>query len=134
MDVIEKARKRLAAVDVEMRKLAAEAERLKDFIRIAEALGRDGEVPTPSPRRKKAEVQSGAKPPEIIAAAVATVMEAQRPVPRSELLRLLSEQGVEVPGEDPIKNLSTILWRSDEITNIRGVGYWVPALGEWPHK
>lgn len=54
------------------------------------------------------------------------LLKANRPLPLSQLLGVLENNGTPVPGEKPAKNLGTILWRlQDEFINIDGYGYWV---------
>lgn len=52
------------------------------------------------------------------------ILEARRPLTRSELLRGLEESGHNIEGGDKSKVLGTNLWRSRRFYNIKGVGYW----------
>jgi hypothetical protein len=54
------------------------------------------------------------------------LVRAGRPLPLSDLLGVLSNNGTPVPGEKPAKNLGTILWRlQKDFINLEGYGYWV---------
>ena len=44
-----------------------------------------------------------------------------------EILTILTDQGVEVGGEDPLNNLSGILSRAPELTNDRAAGWGLAA-------
>lgn len=47
-----------------------------------------------------------------------------RPMTRRELLDLLLEAGVEVPGEDPAKRIGKIMWKAREFVGT-DQGYWI---------
>ena len=48
-----------------------------------------------------------------------------RPLMRKDLYKMLSDEGVEIRGSDPLMVLSTMLWRSkDTIKRLKGGGYW----------
>lgn len=52
------------------------------------------------------------------------ILDAGRPLRRSELVRLLEQNGYPVDGTDKSKVLGTNIWRSDLFTHIEGAGYW----------
>lgn len=52
------------------------------------------------------------------------ILEAGRPLPRSELLSQIETAGHTVEGRDKSKVLGTNLWRSRRFHNIHGAGYW----------
>lgn len=55
----------------------------------------------------------------------AAILDAGSPLSRSDLYKALEERGVVVKGADPLKTLSTMLWRSAEkIARVKGGGYW----------
>lgn len=56
-----------------------------------------------------------------------TILEAGRPLSRSELLRKLEQQGFTFPGADRVKVFGTNLWRSRRFTSLKGLGYWPEA-------
>lgn len=142
-DVIEKARKRLAT-------LVHEAEQIRAFIQMYERLeaeesGTQGGAheatratratpPTPESRPASPPVASFSKasPAEIIAAAKELMLEKQRPLTRSELVKLLTLRGLRIAGTDKSKNVGTIIWRSKEFENVEGKGYWPKECGAWP--
>ena len=48
------------------------------------------------------------------------------PISRPELLILLEQEGLRIHGADPLKVLSTMLWRmKDKVVNFSRVGYWL---------
>lgn len=48
------------------------------------------------------------------------------PIPRENLLQLLSERGIHINGKDPLMVLSTMLWREkDKIVRLPKHGYWI---------
>lgn len=56
--------------------------------------------------------------------AEALILDAGRPLSRTELLLQLQEHGFEIDGADKSKVLGTNLWRSKRFHNLKGVGYW----------
>jgi hypothetical protein len=52
------------------------------------------------------------------------ILDAGRPLRRSELVRLLEQNGYPVDGTDKSKVLGTNIWRSGLFTHIEGTGYW----------
>lgn len=63
----------------------------------------------------------------LIGAAEATILEAGKPLSRSELLRRLEKQGFSFPGTDKVKVFGTNLWRSRRFVSLKGLGYWPEA-------
>lgn len=56
------------------------------------------------------------------------IRKAGRPLMRKDLYKVLSDDGVEIRGSDPLMVLSTMLWRSkDTIRRLKGGGYWPVA-------
>ena len=51
--------------------------------------------------------------------------EAQKPYSRSELREALARMDVVVGGKDPTNTMATRLSRMENVTNIRGHGYWI---------
>jgi hypothetical protein len=72
-----------------------------------------------------------ASPAEVIDSAKAVIREVGRPLTRSQLVKLLTDRGLNLPGKDKNKNLGTIIWRSKQFENIDGVGYWPHEFGRW---
>ena len=60
-------------------------------------------------------------------AAEESIVAADRPLTRSELLSELERRGFKIEGGDRSKVLGTNLWRSKKFYNIKGVGYWPKA-------
>lgn len=85
----------------------------------------DGEPePTAAPRSKERS-RNILKPKEIADRAREVILEARRPLVRSELLELLEAKGVLFDGSDKSKNLGTIMWRfQDRFVQLKGHGYW----------
>lgn len=55
----------------------------------------------------------------------AAILKAGRPLARSRLLREFAEAGEPVSGQDPKKNMGTLMWRlKDDFVNLPGAGYW----------
>lgn len=71
-----------------------------------------------------AEGRRGARPAELVAAAEAALRAADRPLSRGEIFEALRAAGVRIVGEDPVKNLGTVLWRSGRFDNAGRV-YWI---------
>jgi hypothetical protein len=61
-----------------------------------------------------------------------------KPMTRGELVAAFRAEGEPVAGEDPSKNMGTIMWRlRDRFVNIEGQGYWpsdtpLPEVGYQP--
>ena len=52
------------------------------------------------------------------------ILDAGRPLKRSELVRLLERNGYPIDGTDKSKVLGTNIWRSGLFTHVEGKGYW----------
>ena len=129
-EVIEKARKRLAQLEAEMAEL-------RTFLDVYGRLagGTEGERPdlftgisrpvANPPQRDTA------GPKQIVEAAKALMLEKERPLTRTELVRLLTLRGIRIPGTDKSKNVGPIIWRSHEVDNIEGKGYWPKDAEPW---
>jgi len=63
----------------------------------------------------------------IFDAAEAMIMEAGKPLSRSELLDRLEARGFQFPGTDKVKVFGTNLWRSRRFLSLKGLGYWPEA-------
>ncbi|UUL81897.1 hypothetical protein [Sphingomonas qomolangmaensis] len=57
-------------------------------------------------------------------AAEQTILQAGKPLSRSELLKRLEQQGFSFPGTDKVKVFGTNLWRSRRFISLKGFGYW----------
>lgn len=83
----------------------------------------DFPAPAPeAPARKRSEQRV-----QITAAmdqAEKAILQAGRPLTRSQLLDLLEQSGHEIDGTDKSKVLGTNLWRSKRFINLKKVGYW----------
>lgn len=76
--------------------------------------------------RQKA--QGNPKPALVIEKVKMILLNNNRPMTRTELLRELSESGIIIGGYNPSKVLGTTLWRARaDIINLDGYGYWVRA-------
>lgn len=73
-------------------------------------------------RKSKAEHRAMVQAMMIDAAIM--MLDAGRPLTRSELVDRLEAAGYELEGADKSKVLGTNLWRSKKFINIKGVGYW----------
>lgn len=130
-DVVEKARERLAEIE-------AEAVELRTFLAVHDRLLGKGEGIKAAPGDEKEAIvanqqQSVAKasPGEIVAGAKQLMREKQRPLTRTELVKLLTLRGLRIAGRDKSKNVGTIIWRSQQFQNVEGVGYWPKEMGPW---
>lgn len=55
----------------------------------------------------------------------AAILKAGRPLTRSRLVAAFAEAGEPVGGQDPNKNMGTIMWRlQTDFVNLPGAGYW----------
>lgn len=61
------------------------------------------------------------------------ILDAGRPLSRSELLRELEAAGHIIEGGDKSKVLGTNIWRSKRFHNLAGAGYW-PRSAELPSQ
>jgi hypothetical protein len=129
-DVVDLARKRLAALEVE-------AEQLRQFLRLADdmaaALASEKAVDKSSlhPDIKPANAEPTATPAEVVEAAKAAIREKGQPMTRSQLVLTLTGQGMRLAGGDPRKNLGTVLWRSSQFDHVEGLGYWPKDAGRY---
>jgi hypothetical protein len=71
--------------------------------------------------REPAKVATGSG--DVVAKVEQILRAGGRPLSRGELHKRLLIAGVQVPGEDPVKNLGTMLWRSRRFDNT-GRRYW----------
>jgi hypothetical protein len=130
-EVIEKARKKLASLEREIAEL-------RIFIEVYDRLADD------KPDTKKAsgvgmemavtippQGTPTASPAQIVTAAKLLMGEKQRPLTRTELVRLLTLRGLKLPGNDLAKNIGTIVWRSHQFVNVEGKGYWPKDAEPW---
>lgn len=137
MDMVEKARQRLAQIE-------AEAVILRQFLETSEAVAAVlGGAALPSHLRwspsdktvdasgdaqesvERTRVTDNPKPEVLIPAAKEILRANKRPMNRRQLHQALAARGLEVRGADPVKTLGTILWRArDQIKSIEGWGYW----------
>lgn len=56
----------------------------------------------------------------------------ERPIQRSNLLKMLNERGVVVGGAKELNTLGTRLHRTDWVVNLKGHGYWLRDRGYGP--
>lgn len=124
VQVIEKAKQRLASLE-------AEAAKLRDFIAVYEALSTDAAVhngDTTSAKLNRTDDsrlrRSNAKPGEIIRVAKEAIATHGHPMTRSQLVAALEDRGLVIGGADKNKNMGTILWRSKQFYSVEGEGYW----------
>lgn len=53
------------------------------------------------------------------------ILEAGRPLTRTELVRAMDERRIPVGGTDRAKNMGTMMWRlNDDFVSLEGLGYW----------
>lgn len=129
-DIIEKARARRGELMLEVGRID---ELLARHRSLAAEMAAILSGPDATPRaRKRATSQetdgrkrgpNGGRPDAIVAFAKAAIIEAGRPLTRSDLIPLIEAQGELVGGTDKARNLGTILWRSKRF-NSTGEGYW----------
>jgi len=135
MDVIEKARKKIAELEAEIAKL-------RDFVSLYVTLADDSSTEfsverqeisgaahgVPSPRRR---VRGGSSPEMIVKVAKEAIRELGRPLTRTQLVEELEKRGLSIGGTDKSKNMGTIIWRSDEFMSVEGYGYWPKQDPMW---
>jgi hypothetical protein len=101
--------------------LLSELEELETFLRIAQKLAGQTDVPTKEHQRR------GRRPSGIAektnALARAKTLAAQRPLPLRALYEQLAPE-VEIGGKDPLATLSARLSNSGEFVSHRGLGWW----------
>jgi hypothetical protein len=130
-EVLEKAKQKLARLQVEMAEL-------RTFIEVYERLSGGVEAPAddsgagiPEPVANPAHPYLRTPPAVIVAAAKDLMLEKQRPLTRTDLVRLLTLRGLRLAGTDKSKNIGTIIWRSKQFYNIEGKGYWPKDAKPW---
>lgn len=70
--------------------------------------------------------RSGARPAQIVKAAKDILLNAPHPMLRSELLKRLHSEGIEIIGTNPANTLGTTLSRTPNVfVNLKGFGYWL---------
>ena len=78
--------------------------------------------PLPADRKRR---RNPLSPSRLAAVAREIILEAGRPLTRSEIVAAMEARGIELVGADRVKNVGTILWRHrDEFENIPERGYW----------
>lgn len=120
MEVIEKARERMAEIKAELADLeqfVAVYERLND------ARGKNDSAATGG-NAESVRKKPHAKPAQVVRVAIQTLQRNGRPMTRTELVESLESQGLSIGGKDRSKNMGTMLWRSKKFKNIDGKGYW----------
>ncbi|MEO5774092.1 MAG: hypothetical protein ABIQ32_08250 [Sphingomicrobium sp.] len=124
-EVIEKAREKLALLE-------AEADKLRTFLRVyADLAGVDTGDNVPNSTDFRDSGGRTASPTEIVEGAKDLMREHKRPLSRSQIVKLLAEKGLRLPGKDRSKNVGTVIWRSKQFANIEGQGYWPLEFGGW---
>lgn len=117
--------------------LLKELEELDRFLRVCDTTLSDDIAIASEPLWKKLQEIHG---PSISYPSNATLMalvaqilrDAGRPLSRNEIHRRLIALGARIPGDDPAKNLGTILWRS-EILETKNRMYWFVGEERPPH-
>lgn len=120
MQVIEKARERIAEIKAEL----ADLER---FVAVYDRLNENAEKKESGGAGENAESRREkphAKPAQVVRVAIQTLQRNGRPMTRTELVKSLEDQGLSIGGKDKSKNMGTMLWRSKKFENIEGRGYW----------
>lgn len=93
----------------------------------ADAINEEG---TRQPFNRKREVKSSDDSHPVVSATISILSEVRQPLPISELMRLLYEQGIEIPGAGTQANLISHLTRDDRVVRpSRGI-YALAAWGE----
>lgn len=66
---------------------------------------------------------------KITEAAEQSILAAQKPISRMDLLKAIDARGVVIGGKDPAATLSSAIWRErDRFVSIKGFGYWLKHL------
>lgn len=110
--------------------LRAELKTLEDFIQSYSKVqerrtskGGQGDLFAPA-KRQSFRVRRAQENAEAMADAEKLILEARRPLTRTELLKGLEGLGHKIEGRDKSKVLGTNLWRSKRFHNLSGLGYW----------
>ncbi|MBD3762501.1 hypothetical protein [Rhizorhabdus sp.] len=112
----EQLRKELASIE----NFIAEYQRIRSMDPAPTRTGTQMTLWSPELRR----VSKAAEVAKMMDAAEKMIVEARRPLTRSELLEGLEGAGFKVEGSDKSKVLGTNLWRSKRFHNLSGAGYW----------
>jgi len=124
-DVVEIAKKKL-------REAEAEVERLRTFLATYADLTGHDPVENESHGSKSGDVSAPtASPAQIVESSLAAMKELGHPLSRSQILKILKNKGLNIPGKDATKNIGTVIWRSKLFDNIAGAGYWPKDAPRW---
>lgn len=110
------------------RELLAELKEINKFLEMAQKIS-DREISKPSTPGgtggSGSRSQTGPKPALVIATTKEILSSAPLPMTRGALLTALKDRGLEITGTNPANTLGTTLSRSDDVSNVKGFGYWL---------
>lgn len=131
----QQALRRRGEILAELQKLQGELRDVDEFVSLYGRLFPDSSAPVTASGDefvvgRPLKRQRNILPPARLAEICREIIIAQgRPMTRSELLVAIEARGIPLAGNDPSKNLGTILWRrGDLFENLPGRGYWVKGV------
>lgn len=121
---------KIATIENQMARLSEDLALSKKALELIDELVRRGGAAVPPhstqsirATRRRRRSDGGPTASELIReASYEALLQANHPLDRNELLKVLTEKGVVIPGEDPAKFIGRVLWRSDLFEN-DGDGY-----------
>ena len=122
-DILAVAKSRVSDLEAELADLHAF---LRTYVKLT-ATAESRPLASPSPRRPAPPSQGTASKRQQIEDAAAAVLGVRQPLEVPDILRLITEMGVDVGGQKPDKNLSSYLSRSQRFVIRRKDGGWFLA-------
>jgi len=121
---VDQLRKARRAIDLKLEKAEAAQNLLRQLLN-SSVIPSSGERSTNSTKRGK-RFHKGSQTFEVVTRAKKLLLEAGRPLSRSELLeKINSESGFAISTTDPARFIGRTLWESRDFTHIPKKGYWL---------
>ena len=126
-DSFASALKRKSEIQSQLQALRDELKSVDEYIALHKRLFGDRESSgVPTGMRGGRRERNVLPPEKLVELSLTILQETGRPLTRSQLAREIERRGIPLAGVDPVKNLGTILWRSnDRIQSVPGRGYWI---------
>jgi hypothetical protein len=133
-------RKEIGDLEERLAVAKEQAGKITVFLEMAQIYGANGESASPSRDAPSPGDEAAATTPlrfldglakSAAREAIAVLRERGEPVQSKELLGVLKTRGIEIPGQNPVSNLSGYLSRSLELAADRAVGW---SLKEWAQR
>lgn len=79
----------------------------------------------PGVAKKRRKLRGGTRTAEVVARSKAALLEAGRPLERTELLKRITASGFKLEARDPARFIGRALWESPDFVHIKKKGYWL---------